>query len=255
MSGDSIIMRVNIGGQCFDITQDFIDKYPESTFAKSLEVGKGKGVETIEIDRCGKYFPKILEYGSNKNAIKFSYMSHIEIKKLLNDAKFYGLEDLIERCEGQLETGGQPSYYNVDSERKLNWIVADETRLLIIVDSRHCNGERVKKAAQLVDRNRCLIVCRYGRIEGQGKTLKESRYENSEHHMLELHHSYDYVLYDPKIRRVLLQSCDACELLSWMYYAETLNFRILTQPILKPHKYSYSDEIYEDRIRVKSIES
>lgn len=106
-------LRIDLGGQYFDIDQDFIDKYPESVFAKSLELTTENNGERIPIDRCSKNFSKILEYSLDEEAIRFSQMSHIEIRKLLSDAEFYCIEEIAQKCRQELENTIQSSISTV----------------------------------------------------------------------------------------------------------------------------------------------
>lgn len=71
-------------------------------------------------------------------------------------------------------------------------------------------------ASQLVECNRCHIVCCDGRIEGQGETLTRREYNTyrcntgsyrRDEYVLEFYRLYDYILYDPKICSVLILLC------------------------------------------------
>lgn len=134
-------------GHCIHVChRDTLLKFQESTLARMVapEFDTRKTEhEHIMIDRSGKHFGSILNYMRNENSLNLERWTCLDLDELEQEADFYNLCDLIERCQSQIYkksgasvVSGMANTYFVIGEKSLDDFLYSLKELAVIVDHR-----------------------------------------------------------------------------------------------------------------------
>jgi hypothetical protein len=96
-------IRFDVGHYIYVCNRDLILKHSESMLARlvanSEEIGE---LEYYNIDRDGRHFKVILDFMRDEKSLKLSNIDRCTLLMILEEAKFYCLDRLVQLCEDEL---------------------------------------------------------------------------------------------------------------------------------------------------------
>uniref|UniRef100_A0A6G1S8G1 BTB domain-containing protein n=1 Tax=Aceria tosichella TaxID=561515 RepID=A0A6G1S8G1_9ACAR len=155
----STSIKFNIGGRVFEIEKELLSRHAECLLAKCIEHGTSNA--EIPVDRDPDHFETILQFMNDPESILFHRLSNIDLNISLEEAKFYGIKEMVAKCERELSLGGYDRMDTILDANELEQILESETRYVILVrelDITHDTTERLSNALLRANRDKCLFL-------------------------------------------------------------------------------------------------
>uniref|UniRef100_A0A6G1SMR7 Potassium channel tetramerisation-type BTB domain-containing protein n=1 Tax=Aceria tosichella TaxID=561515 RepID=A0A6G1SMR7_9ACAR len=165
-------IELDVGQKIFLCPIKTIEKHPESLLAKSIKQSSSneKG-STISIECDPKYFQLIMDFMRDGQLSKLQSLSYYETQQLCNEAKFFGLDELVKLCESRIAShfkgyGGHWPEVIIDRSELESVLErakrTGEYTVLLNVD--RLSRDTIQEMCDLASRDKFTIISCHGQV-------------------------------------------------------------------------------------------
>jgi hypothetical protein len=131
-------VKFDVGHSVYVCSKKVILQHPDSMLAKCIINSELTGLQDnyINIDRDGKYFSKVLDFLRDEKSLKLRSMDRYSIERLLEEAKYFCLDRLLQLCDDELvkrDSSMVSNFMIFDSKKELFEYIRTSTKLVILV--------------------------------------------------------------------------------------------------------------------------